>query len=91
MKYAEAMQLIGGFILAFGYIPQITRIIRKRSAKDFHFGSFLMMFIGIALMEVYAVALAAGGTGEMFLITNSCSLLLVGVMCVLIVKYGKDK
>lgn len=91
MKCAEIMQLIGGFILAFGYIPQIRRIIKKRSAKDFHFGSFFMMFIGIGLMEVYAAALALNGTGQMFFITNTCSLLLVGVMCVLIVKYGKDK
>lgn len=91
MKLAEIMQLIGGFILAFGYIPQITRIVKKRSAKDFHFGSFLLMFIGIGLMEVYAASLALNGTGIMFFITNSFSLLLVGVMCVLIVKYGKDK
>lgn len=91
MKFAEAMQLIGGFILAFGYIPQITRILKKRSAKDFHFGSFFMMFIGIGLMEIYAASLALNGTGKMFFITNSCSLILVGVMCVLIVKYGKDK
>lgn len=91
MKLAEIMQLAGGVILAAGYIPQITRILKTCSAKDFHLGSFLMMFTGIAMMEVYAVTLSIGGTGQMFLITNSLSLLLLGIMCVLIVKYGNGR
>ena len=42
-------------------------------------------------MEVYAVTLAVGGTGQMYLVTNTVSLILVGIMCVLIIKYGSGK
>lgn len=91
MGFSELLQLLGGVILSAGYIPQIIRITKTRSAKDFHFLSFVMMFCGIAMMEVYAVTLAVGGTGQMYLVTNTVSLILVGIMCVLIIKYGSGK
>ena len=83
----DTLQLIGGLILAVGYIPQIVQLIRTKSCKDLNLKTYATVFTGIALMEAYAVNLAAHGTGLMFLVTNSMALTINGVLCGLIIKY----
>ncbi|ANE45347.1 hypothetical protein SY83_02250 [Paenibacillus swuensis] len=80
-------QLIGGVILSFGWIPQILQIIRTKSVKDLNKKTFWLLFIGIGLMEVYAVSLAMEGVGYAFLITNSMSLVLIMFILFLIFLY----
>ena len=83
-------QLIGGVILSIGYIPQIVQIFRTKSSEGLNFKSFGMIFAGIALYEIYAVSLVViDGSGHMYLITNSVSTLLSGLMCLLIKVYEK--
>ncbi len=77
-------QLIGGVILSIGYIPQIVQIVRTKTSKGLNFKSFGMVLTGILLYEIYAIALAVEGSGQMYLITNTVSLLLVGTVCILI-------
>jgi len=83
----DLLQLIGGIILSFGYIPQIAQIIKTKSVNDLNLKTFLSVFIGILFMEVYAVNLAVNKTGYMFLVTNSMALILSGIMCILILKF----
>lgn len=85
------LQLAGGFILAFGNIPQILQIIRTKSAVDLNLHTFLMMFVGIAMMQVYAINLVINGAGWAFLVTNTLSMLASGTMVVLILKYGNKR
>jgi MtN3 and saliva related transmembrane protein len=87
----DFLQLIGGIILSFGQIPQIIQIIRTKSAKDINLKTYIMMFTGIFLMETYAVNLVAHGAGGAFLITNTLSLFAIGIMIILILKYGKKE
>lgn len=83
-------QLIGDVIMSVGYIPQIVQMLRTKSSEGLNFKSFGMIFGGIALYEIYAVALVAiDGSGHMYLITNSVSTLLSGLMCLLIKVYEK--
>ncbi|WP_238650256.1 PQ-loop domain-containing transporter [Paenibacillus piscarius] len=81
------MQLIGGIILSVGWIPQIVQIVRTRSVADLSLKSYLLMLLGIALMEAYAVNLAVQGVGLAFLITNSLSLAVVTLVVLLIIRY----
>lgn len=81
------MQLIGGIILSVGWIPQIVQILRTRSVADLSLKSYLLMLLGIALMEAYAVNLAAQGVGLAFLITNSLSLTVVTLVVLLVIRY----
>jgi len=85
----NALQFIGGIILAFGYIPQIRQIIRTKSCKDLNTKSYLLVFLGVVLMEVYAVDLVVKGSGLMFLITNSMALVINGTLCALILFMGR--
>ena len=78
-------QLVGGVIMSVGYIPQIVQMFRTKSSEGLNFKSFGMIFAGIALYEIYAVSLVViDGSGHMYLITNSISTFLSGLMCSLI-------
>ena len=81
------LQFIGGLILSFGYIPQIIQIIKTKSVEDLNFKSSLFIFIGILFMEIYAVNLVINKVGYMFLVTNSMSLFLSGLVCIMIMKF----
>lgn len=81
------MQLIGGIILSVGWVPQIVQIFRTRSVADLSLKSYVLMLLGIVLMEAYAVNLAAQGVGLAFLITNSLSLAVVSLVVLLIIRY----
>jgi len=83
------LQIIGGIIMSFGQIPQIAQILKTKSAKDLNLKTYIMMFTGILLMEVYAANLVLHGSGGAYLITNTISLLASAVMITLIMKYGK--
>lgn len=85
-------QLIGGIIMSVGYIPQIAQILRTKSSEGLNLKSFGMIFAGILLYEIYAISLVVlESSGHMYLITNSVSTLLSGVMCLLIVYYRKKR
>ncbi|WP_151734287.1 PQ-loop domain-containing transporter [Paenibacillus tengchongensis] len=81
------LQLIGGLILSLGWIPQIAKIVKTRSVADLSLNAYLLMLLGIGLMEAYAVNLATGGVGLAFLITNSLSLAVVLTVVGLILRY----
>lgn len=90
MIYA-LFQLVGGIILSIGWIPQIYQIISTKSVQDLNERTFWLLFVGIGLMEVYAVYLAVGGTGYAYLITNSLSLILITIILVLILLFRHSK
>ncbi|MDF9840561.1 MULTISPECIES: PQ-loop domain-containing transporter [unclassified Paenibacillus] len=81
------MQLLGGFILSVGWIPQIIQIVRTKSVADLNLKAYLLMLLGIGLMEACAVNLAVQGSGLAFLITNTLSLAVVSTVVVLILHY----
>lgn len=87
MNIYDLLQLLGGIILSLGYIPQIIKLVKTKSSHDFNINSFLMVFIGIVFMEIYAVNLVCNGSGCMYLITNTMSLTVQGIMLWLINKY----
>ena len=86
----DTLQLLGGIILSVGYIPQIIKLIKTKSAEDFNVKTFIIVWIGIFFMEIYAVDLSIGGSGLMYLITNTMSLLVQSVLVVLILKYRNN-
>lgn len=87
--FFDILQLVGGFILAFGNIPQILQIVRTKSAGDLNLKTFILMFVGIIMMEVYAINLVVHGAGGAFLATNTLALIAAGTMVALIIKFNK--
>ena len=87
----DILQIAGGFILSFGYIPQIIQIIKTKSAADLNLKTFVMTFTGVLFMEIYAVNLVLHKAGGAFLITNTISLITAGIMVALVLKYGEKQ
>lgn len=82
------LQLIGGFILAIGYIPQIIKIIKTKSVRDFSRIYLGGIFSGIVLMEIYAVYMYfVMHTAGAFMITNTISFVLSGLEFFLVMLY----
>ena len=42
--------------MSVGYIPQIAQILRTKSSEGLDLKSFGMIFVGILLYEIYAIA-----------------------------------
>lgn len=91
MTFYDSLQLIGGTILAIGYLPQIKQLLRTKSCGDLNLKTYIFLIIGIGMMEIYAINLCCHGSGYMFLITNSISLVLVSFISALILKYRERK
>lgn len=88
--FFDILELIGGFIISFAYIPQLRQIIRTKSVSDLNLKTFVFIFIGVVCMELYAINLYfAHNSGGMFLVANTMSLSASGSMCALILKYRK--
>jgi MtN3 and saliva related transmembrane protein len=85
------LQIIGGVILSLGWIPQIIQIMKTKSVSDLSLKSYLLILLGISLMEAYAISLAVTGVGLAFLITNTMSLCVVLLVIILIVRYQSGK
>jgi len=83
----DLFQIIGGVILAFGWIPQIIQILRTKSVEDLNRRTFWSLFTGIGLMEVYAIKLGIDGVGYAFLFTNTLSLILMIIILMLIARF----
>lgn len=72
----DFLQLAGGLILAFGYIPQLLQLCSTRSSKDINLKTYIAITVGISLMEIYAFNLVRNGSGVMFAVTNTLSLVI---------------
>ncbi len=91
MNIFDILQLIGGIILAIGYIPQIRQIIHTKSCRDLNLKTYIALAVGMGFMEIYAINLALSGAGTMFLVTNSISLFLVLLIALMIKFLSKRK
>lgn len=87
--FFNLLQLIGGIILSVGYIPQIAKTIRTKSVEDLSSAYYFNIFIGVGLMEAYAIYSALNGVAYMFLVTNTIAWVLGGTMLFLTLKYRK--
>lgn len=88
-EFFNMLQLIGGFILAVGYIPQIVKIIKTKSVKDFSLLYLGGIFTGIVFMEAYAIYnFFVLGVAGAFFTTNTISFILSGTEFALVLFFA---
>ena len=88
----DTLQLLGGILLTFGYLPQIRKILRTKNVESFDLTGFSIIAFGIGCMEAYAcyqwfVKKSAGA----FMITNTISFLIALLLVGLILYYRKGR
>lgn len=82
------LQFIGGVILSVGYLPQIIKIVKTKSVRDFSRIYLGGIFVGIIFMEAYAAYMwFALHTAGAFMITNTIALILSGTEFALVNLY----
>ena len=78
--------------MAVGYFPQVRQIVRTKSVRDLNIKLFLMLSLGLVMMEAYAIGLVVHShTGAAYLITNTLALCLNILVAVLIAYYRKPR
>ena len=91
MNIFDVYQLLGGIILTAGQIPQIIQLIKTKSSRDLNLITYFMIFLGILLMEIYAINWVLNGSGHAYLITNTISLIESIIIFLLAWKYKNKK
>ncbi|MFA2595231.1 PQ-loop repeat-containing protein [Bacillus cereus] len=92
LQLFNLLQFIGGIILSIGYIPQIYKILKTKSVRDFSRIYVGGIFTGIIFMEAYAIYMYfVMHTAGAFFITNTIALILSGVEFLLINLYWNRK
>jgi len=87
MEMAEVFQLIGGMLLTFAALPQITQIYMTKSAEGLNITTFLMILIGNACKIIYAIHIAVNGYGTILIFTTGASFLIIVILLALILYY----
>ena len=64
--FYDIIQIVGGIIISVGYLPQIIQILKTRSVQDLNLNTYAMIFLGICLMEIYAINLVLSGRAMPF-------------------------
>lgn len=51
----QSIGILAAVLTTFGFVPQIIKMLKTRSARDVSIGTFLQFFIGVALWVLYGV------------------------------------
>ena len=79
--------IIGGIILNAGCLPQIIKLFKTRSAKDFSLFSYITYLFGIILLTIYSFYI----NDLLFIILNLTALAGIGIIIIGIFLYSKNK
>lgn len=86
------LQFIGGVILSVGYLPQIIKIIKTKSVRDFSLIYLTGIFTGILFMEAYAVYMYfVMHTAGAFFVTNTIAMILSGTELTLVLYHWNKR
>jgi MtN3 and saliva related transmembrane protein len=82
---AAYLGYIAGILTTVCYVPQIIRVFRLRSAKEISFLYTIFLLIGVMLWLLYGVFFQL----VPIIFWNSIGLLMVGLLLVAKLKYGR--
>lgn len=87
LAFAEYIGLAAGTLTTAAYLPQVWRTWRSKAVEDISLTMYWSMTLGVALWLVYGIAIRAAAV----IIANGVSLLLVGGMLRMRIKYGRPR
>ena len=82
-----AIEFIGYAAACFAtgaFLPQVTKTVRDRSAKDISLGMYVLFCIGVILWLVYGLLISSWPV----VISNVVSLIFSAIILVLKIKHG---
>lgn len=86
MNLFDLLQLIGGTLLAFSYLPQIHKTYKVKRVDEISLLFWSVLFVGLCLMEINALHLITLGTWS-YAITETFNVLLCGIFLGQVIYY----
>ncbi|OGZ60325.1 MAG: hypothetical protein A3F94_00815 [Candidatus Spechtbacteria bacterium RIFCSPLOWO2_12_FULL_38_22] len=83
MNFVTVIGLVAGGLTTFAMLPQLIKILKTKSTKDISLLLFIMAFLGVILWLVYGFLI----NDVPVMVGNGISLLLVGSVLILKLKY----
>jgi MtN3 and saliva related transmembrane protein len=80
----DMLGYLAGTLTTIAFVPQLVRIVRRRSAHDISWGMFCILSAGVALWLWYGILV----TSLPLIAANAVTLLLVLAILVLKLRYG---
>ncbi len=87
LNAGELLGLIGGALTTLGFIPQVVRVLRLRSAREISLPFTWSFLIGIACWFAYGIYVALVPV----IMWNGISLVLAGLLLYAKLRYGAPK
>ena len=85
MVLAELLGLLGGALITLGFIPQILRVFRLRSAREISLPFTLLFLAGVIFWLLYGVSLMLLPV----IFWNAVSFFLVSLLLYAKLRYGR--
>ena len=87
MTTNEILYLMGGVILTFASLPQMTQIYITKNVAGINLLTYLMLTAGTSLKMFYAVYTAINGYGMVIILTTLMSLIIIVTVTSMIIYY----
>jgi MtN3 and saliva related transmembrane protein len=85
LLYIEIFGLLGGALTTFGYVPQLLRILKLKSAREISLPFTLSFLAGAICWLTYGVLLSLVSV----ILWNSAGIIFLGMLLYGKLKYGK--
>jgi len=82
---AEWLGFLGGAIITFGFIPQVVRLYKLKSAREISLSFTILFLIGVILWLAYGFSFELSPV----ILWNSITLVLVIALLYAKLKYGR--
>lgn len=86
MVWQEALGFVGGALTTLGFIPQVIRLYKLRSAKEISLSFSLLFMVGVLCWMFYGIALRLPSV----ILWNALTLVLSIALLYAKLKYGKN-
>jgi len=87
MSGAEFLGLVAGTIVALGYIPQVVRVWRLKSAREISLPFTVLVLCGVACWLIYGVSLGLTSVT----LWNIVNIFLLSMLLAAKLKYGMKR
>jgi MtN3 and saliva related transmembrane protein len=82
--YIEAIGYLAGFLATAAFLPQVSKTLREKTAKDISLGMYVLFCAGVSLWLVYGFLIYSWPV----IISNLVSLVLSAIVLMLKIKHG---
>ncbi len=91
MTTPEIFQLLGGMILTFAALPQITQVYITKDVRGLNLTTYLMILVGNGLKSIYGIYMAINGYSTVLIITTGLSMVIITILVLMVIYYRKHK